>query len=335
MSLVKKENSFLIERTDRLSESSDIYSVYNIKNLSLSNEEKNVLFYTVKKMILSTNLYSKWKSSTIKGLLIVIHFCLFSSGICAVMINKELVNGDVQLKFFLAKMFLINLVIIPFWIFSHFYVFKDSEIIQNVMYNLGRFILTTDSLTNKFFTYSLNKDNLSIKVTRKDPNATFISKIDNYINYVINVNFDFDMDKLLFKNIIPSEDVSVLFDIDSFMKKELKFRFDTFIHDCLVPSFLIGGMYIFFGKEKNYFFTLGIVLACLICFLIFLIQKRLKNEFKIKFEKYIDSINEELVSKGKYIYIYKNLIMLFTLNAKGRDLSRDKLVKYINTIILK
>ncbi len=29
MSLVKKENSFLIERTDRLSESSDIYSVYN------------------------------------------------------------------------------------------------------------------------------------------------------------------------------------------------------------------------------------------------------------------------------------------------------------------
>ena len=44
MSLVKKENSFLIERTDQLSESSDIYSVYNIKNLNLSYEEKMFCF---------------------------------------------------------------------------------------------------------------------------------------------------------------------------------------------------------------------------------------------------------------------------------------------------
>lgn len=143
------------------------------------------------------------------------------------------------------------------------------------------------------------------------------------------------MDKLLFKNIIPSEDVNVLFDIDSFMKKELKFRFDAFIHNCLMPALLIGGMYIFFGKEKNHFLTIGIVLAFLLCFLIFLIQKKLKNEFKIKFRKYIENINEELVRKGKYIYIYKNLIMFFTLNVKGRNISKDKLLKYINTIILK
>ena len=104
-------------------------------------------------------------------------------------------------------MFLINLIIIPFWIFSHFYFFKDSEIIQNVMYNLGSFILQNDSETNNFFEYNLQKDNFSICVKKKNfsqKNGSLISKkkiIDkpNFINYVINVNFDFEIDKLLFK----------------------------------------------------------------------------------------------------------------------------------------
>lgn len=342
---VDNDYSFLIERTEKFSESSDLFSVYDLSNLKKENltyPEREQLLYSIKKMILSTNLYSKWKSSTIKGLLIVIHFCLMSSGICAIIINKDMINEDIKMKMFLIKMFLINLIIIPFWIFSHFYFFKDSEIIQNVMYNLGSFILQNDSETNNFFQYNLQKDNFSICVTKKNcsqknkPESLKKKIIDkpNFINYVINVNFDFEIDKLLFKNIIPQEDVNVMVDLDSFMSKELKYRFDKFVHECLVPSLLIGGMYILFGSKKNYFVAVGITLAFLLCFLIFLIQKQLKNKFKKKFKKYIDGLNDELEKKGKFVYVYKNLLMFFTLNEKGKNLSREKIIRYINSIIL-
>lgn len=332
------DRSFIIERTDKFTESSDLFSLYDLShvNSKLSVEEREQLLYSVKKMILTTNLFSKWKSSTIKGLLLVVHFCLFSSGLCAVMVNKDVIFDDVKLRFFLIKLCLINVIIIPFWI-SHFYIFKDSEIAQEVMYNLGNFILQCDSMTNKYFIYNLQRDNFAIRVTRKNKalaSQKLLGKKENFINYVINVNHDFEFAKLVVKNIIPQEDVNLLMSIDTFMKKELKYRFDKLINECLVPSLLIAGIYVFFGKEKNHFLVMGFILAFFICLFIFFFQKQLKNQFQEKYKQYIDSVNDEMKNKGKYIFVFKNLLMIFTLNEKGRSLPRDKLIRYINNIIL-
>ena len=98
MSLKKKEE-FIIRRTDQLEESPKISLIYNLSKLkeikelkgnkSINQEKKEIIFSTIKKLILSINLYSKWKTNTTQYLLIFIHFSFIISGLCSFVKNKE------------------------------------------------------------------------------------------------------------------------------------------------------------------------------------------------------------------------------------------------------
>ena len=336
--LPKKEISFLIERTDYFQEPSDISSIYDLTNIpkeSLTYDEKEQLLYSIKKMILSTNLYSKWKSSAIKGLFILIHSSLFITGIITFIFKTKLFQDEKQFRVFIAKITLLNILILPFWVFSHFYVFKWNDIIHNMIYNLGKFILENDSISNETFDYELNKENLSIKVTKKNKhNSIRTLRYDNYIQYVININFDFEIDNLMYKNLIPQEDLTILVDVYTFINKQLKDRLEKFVHGCLIPSTIISIMYIALAKENKYFYMIGVFMIFLFLLVVFIIQKSWKRIFKRQFQNYIDDINNSIIKKlGKFVFVYKNMVMIFTLNYKGRKLTKEKIVRYINKIL--
>ena len=157
-----------------------------------------------------------------------------------------------------------------------------------MIYNLGKFILENDSISSETFDYELNKETLSIEVTRKNEKSIQNCRFDNYIQYVININFDFEIDNLMYKNLIPQQDLTILVDVYTFINKQLKDRLEKFVHGCLIPCTVISIMYIALAKENKYFYMIGVFMIFLFLLFVFIIQKSLKNIFKRQFQNYID-----------------------------------------------
>ena len=58
-----------------------------------------------------------------------------------------------------------------------------------------------------------------------------------------------------------------------------------------------------------------------------------KEIYVKKFENYIDNYNLNNYMNGKFIFRYKTLLIIFTLNSRGKLLSLDKLKNKIQKII--
>ncbi len=165
MSLKKKEE-FIIRRTDQLEESPKISLIYNLSilkeikelkgNKSINKEKKEIIFSTIKKLILSINLYSKWKTNTTQYLLIFIHFSFIISGLCSFVKNKEdFIKKNKKISKFILKLIILHLLLIPLWIIFYNKVSNISNKIQRIMLNLGKYILKYDSMNNKYFNFEL------------------------------------------------------------------------------------------------------------------------------------------------------------------------------------
>ena len=56
--------------------------------------------------------------------------------------------------------------------------------------------------------------------------------------------------------------------------------------------------------------------------------------FKEEFNKYINNYNKTLKNENKFIYIYKTLIIIFTLNEKGKKIDNKTIKQIINKFII-
>ena len=273
MSLKKKEE-FIIRRTDQLEESPKISLIYNLSKLkeikelkgnkSINQEKKEIIFSTIKKLILSINLYSKWKTNTTQYLLIFIHFSFIISGLCSFVKNKEdFIKKNKKISKFILKLIILHLMLIPLWIIFYNKVSNISNQIQRIMLNLGKYILKYDSMNNKYFNFELLSD-YSLKVISKDNYK--IKKDECIFLYAISFNIDFfEAEDILYKSLIPNSDFAIINNIYTFMNQELNTRFEFFLNKLIIPSFISIISFYYLSKDTPYY-----VIKCTFVFLILL-----------------------------------------------------------------
>ena len=341
MSLKKKEE-FIIRRTDQLEESPKISLIYNLSKLkeikelkgnkSINQEKKEIIFSTIKKLILSINLYSKWKTNTTQYLLIFIHFSFIISGLCSFVKNKEdFIKKNKKISKFILKLIILHLMLIPLWIIFYNKVSNISNKIQRIMLNLGKYILKYDSMNNKYFNFELLSD-YSLKVISKDNYK--IKKDECIFLYAISFNIDFfEAEDILYKSLIPNSDFAIINNIYTFMNQELNTRFEFFLNKLIIPSFISIISFYYLSKDTPYY-----VIKCTFVFLILLIfvillENDYKKEYLEKFENYLKNYNQNYYIHGKYIYKYKSLLIIFTLNTIGKIFALDKIKRGIQKIL--
>ncbi len=93
----KIENkNFIIKRNDYNYEIKNLHKIYDIKNIEELikdlNERKN-FFCLIKKLILSTNFYSKYKMKSAFNLLFSLHIIIISTGFFSIIHDKKLIDN--------------------------------------------------------------------------------------------------------------------------------------------------------------------------------------------------------------------------------------------------
>ena len=342
MSNIKKE--FVIIRTDQYEESPKISSIYNLSilnkikeskgNKQLKEEKKEIILYTIKKMILSTNLYSKWKANTTQYLIIFLHFFFFVSELFSFIKDKNFIIKEKNKIFiFIIKSLILHSMLIPFWILFYNGISNLSDKIQRIMMNLGKYILKYDSINNKYYNFELLND-LSLKVKTKEKYEINIENEENIFSYIIAVNADyFEVDDILYKSLIPNSDFAIIINIYTFINHELNTRFEFFLKKLVIPSFITIVSFYYLSRDTPYHSIKCLFIILILLILVFILEGNYRDIYLKKFENYIDNYNMNYYTNGKFIFKYKTLLIIFTLNSMGKLLSLDKLKNKIQKII--
>ena len=340
MSQIKKKY-FIIKRTDQLEESQKISSIYNLSKLKKINKfiEKSdfrkgneIILHSIKKMILSTNLYSKWKVNATYYLLFLIHFCFIISATFSFMKEKEIIIKEKKkISQFILRLFILHSLLIPFWFLFNNGISKTSKKIQKIIFNLGKYILNYDSLNNIFFNFELLED-LSLKVIKKEKYE--IKNEENIFYYAIVVNVDyFETEDILYKSLIPNSDLSIIINLYNFINLELNNRFDFFFKKLLIPSFITLISFYYLSKDTSYHSYKCLLITFILLLLVFILEIDYNKISLKKFNDYIDNFNNDYYNSGKFIFRFKTLLIIFSLSSKGKMYSLEILKNKINKIL--
>lgn len=337
----KKKKYLIIQRTDQLEESPKISSIYNLSSLKKIkkligtkefNQAKEIILYSIKKMILSINLYSKWKANATYYFLFFIHFCFIISATLSFLKDKEFILKEKKkVSQFILRLLILHFLLIPFWILFNNGISKTSIKIQNMMINLGKYILKYDSLNNQFFNFELLND-LSLKVMKKENYE--IKKEESIFSYAIAVNADFfDAEDIIYKSLIPNSDFSIIMNIYNFINSELNNRFDIFLKQLVIPSFITLISFYYLSRETTYHSIKCLFITFILLILVFFLEGDYNKISLKKLNNYIDNYNNDYFNTGKYVYRFKTLLIIFSLSTKGKMYSLQKLKSKIKKIL--
>ena len=347
----KIENkNFIIKRNDYNYEIKNLHKIYDIKNIEELikdlNERKN-FFCLIKKLILSTNFYSKYKMKSAFNLLFSLHIIIISTGFFSIIHDKKLIDNKKKLFYFIFKLIFSNLSIIPCWYILYDTAFKNNKMTENKMFNLSKYLVNNfnnNNINNKFF-YNINED-FSLKITKKNYNKNNYNFKENnnnnniynlnIINYFITINLEqFSIENNIFsQKFIPKEDLNIVLDYKYFIKKELQNRAKIFLNNYFLPVIFSLFNLIFLNQKSNNFKDIIILLVMIVSFsLILKIEYNYKKEFKIKLKNIIKKHNLDLIQNGKFLFLSNNLIFLININELGKKYDILSLEKYINKLI--
>jgi hypothetical protein len=237
----------------------------------------------------------------------------------------------------IVKTLLTNII---FFLMGNYFFFKNcnnSNKIQKIMLNLSKLIIIdANNDLNSNLEFNL-LDNLSILIRKKTKknliqNNDFLDEY-NIFNYFVLHNLDIT-DKIENKKIIPKNDRVILENIYSFIRIKLYPRFNNDLKNIYIPSFSCIISFLINYKKRPFFNFYFIIFIILNIIVILILEMNDNDIFKEEFNKYINNYNKTLKNENKFIYIYKTLIIIFTLNEKGKKIDNKTIKQIINKFII-
>ena len=324
---IKKK--FTLERTDINFEAhklNEIYDLTYLKKMEYSNDKNMQILSVVKKMILGTNFSSQWKNRDLQCFLIILHFFMSIIGLA---IGSKGLLSESEIAY---HVLLYNIILIPMWIYTYYFFFSVSDKMQNVINYIGEYILKQETKTNPNFSFVL-KDNLSFQIKEKGNEEEESDTEENIFIYFVTVNIEPDSERILYRQLISKEDMNIACEVLSFVNKELIGHFNKFINKSLIPFLAFLLFFILTGKQYKYYRFTCCCLLCITLLLLLLKERHLANKFKGRFDKVMEDINKENIQKGKFVFRYYTLLIIATLNEKGKQYSSNQVRNALNKII--
>lgn len=333
MSHKSKGNHFVILRKDCNFEANNINDIYDLTFLNkakYSEEQKESLLKTIKKMIIGTNFNSIQMIRRGIGSLIFFHSILT---LCCVIWG--LVNNKSPKEIF-KNFLLLNLILIPEWFLVLYFRFFTSKKKQKIFNKVGKYILNYQTKTNNYFKYEIEQDAFHIKVSEKksDVIEDIQNEDNNFIfSYFVSVVFEaLDVKDILHEKLIPKDDLEIAKVLISFLVKESVYKPEVLAPGPLIPLAILG-WFCFFGEQTKYYWTTCISLIFVSYALLILKQQIKGKRIKSKLEELIDKINNENIEKGKFLYKYSSMVVIGNLTDKGKTYNKKQLTNYFDKLI--
>ena len=354
----KRKDSFIIKRKEELNNSENFLNLYDLKNINcdkekfiitknkmiIPNEERIKIIYILKKLILSSYDYFNCISFSTFHLIIILNL-FFILKIIYKMYKEDIQKNKTE-DFYkynslfknIVKTLLSNII---FFLMGNYFFFKNcnnSNKIQKIIFNFSKLIINdANNDLNSNLEYNL-LDNLSILIRKKTKkniiqSNIFFNEYNNLFNYFVLHNLDIT-DKIENKNIIPVDDRVILENIYSFIRIKLYPRFNNDLKNLYIPSFACIISFLINYKKRTFFNYYFIIFVILNIIVILIVEMNDNNIFKEEFKEYIKNYNKKLKSINKYIYTYKTLIIIFTLNENGKKIDNTIIKQLIDKYII-
>lgn len=313
-----------------------IYNLEILQKYKFNNKQKNEILIAIKKAILCTNLSIRWKSIHIKTFLSLLN--ILSIFICSICVSFS-DSGYTFQK--IRKTIIINLCIVPIWIFSYIFYFKLSDELIKIQRNLGNYLLKVQSQFNNYYDCFLNKcfsliitdKSLLTKINQEDKLTPKININNVLISYAVCANIEPSVEEITYNNYMSEMETQIIRDIINFAEKDINHKLSVLFKNSLIPAFLIGLHYYIKHKESAYFTYIFPIIVILLLIAIILIEGENIKIFRKKFAEFLEEYNSKLIESGKYVYRYKTLLIIMNLNSKGKKCSKEILERYIESII--
>ena len=301
-------------------------SEYNIFNLLLNNTnlEYNVTINYNNSMnntnISDSNLYFINKTSDLN--------------------NKRKINISFTLILIIKQ-----ISIIPIWFIFMFKYMPKWNKTNDILYKFTSYLLLCESYKSKYYFYYLMKD-FSILVTTKkyyyehkellpfsSPKNEYIYE-KNIILYSINIISDFILEQptsFNYYELISIDDYANIKVLTKYIENNLKEKIKIFNRKILSPVMIGLLISILYSKPSLVYTICSIILL----FLIFLISGYIFKEYikiyKLNIDSFIDSFNDLLIKKNRFIY-RKNKLMMY-LALKENNYTKNQIINIVEKII--
>ena len=247
-------------------------------------------------------------------------------------------------KLLLIKIIMNQIILIPIWFFFKYKLIPKWNKINEIIYKITNHLILCESNNNNNFFYYLMKD-FSIFITKKKyynenkdilpislPKNEYLYR-KNILLYCINIINDFILEERSFINyheLIPADDYNDIKVLTKYMEKNLQEKMRIFNKKILSPlafSIIIG---LFYKKTSFEYLIFSIIFLSLILLLCEKIFKEYIRKYKLNIDKFIDSYNEILIKKKRFIYRKNKLFMYLALN--GDNYNKNLIINFIEKI---
>ena len=235
--------------------------------------------------------------------------------------------------------------IIPIWfIFKFKYIPKWNKA-NDILHKFTSYLLLCESYKSKYYFYYLMKD-FSILVTTKQyyyehkelfpfssPKYEYIYE-KNIILYSINIISDFILEQptsFNYYELISIDDYANIKLLNKYVENNLKEKLKNFNRKILSPV-MIGLLIAILYSKPSLVYT---ICSITLLFLIFLISGYIFKEYikiyKLNIDSFIDSFNDLLLKKNRFIY-RKNKLMMY-LALKENNYTKDQIINLVGKIV--
>ena len=235
--------------------------------------------------------------------------------------------------------------IIPIWfIFKFKYIPKWNKA-NDILHKFTSYLLLCESYKSKYYFYYLMKD-FSILVTTKQyyyehkelfpfssPKYEYIYE-KNIILYSINIISDFILEQptsFNYYELISIDDYANIKLLNKYVENNLKEKLKNFNRKILSPV-MIGLLIAILYSKPSLVYT---ICSITLLFLIFLISGYIFKEYikiyKLNIDSFIDSFNDLLLKKNRFIY-RKNKLMMY-LALKENNYTKEQIINIVGKIV--
>ena len=342
--------SLILHRRDKLNKSNSYLEIYDLKPLSLiENEFKNNILRIIKKSILGTNFCYRHKRHSIFISLIVnffiintylmLHNLYFNNAKEFIEIDLRDTNENNTEKKktlpinginYIYKLSINNFIDIGiFLLLSFIYKYKEEKLKKYMeTYTQCSINQENDSIKKKYFCEILNNDNFDIEIKdmKNNKHNYDIKNEKIFFEYIINIPNIRKISDLLYNQIFTEKEKEIIRYIN-IICDEIDFKYIKKM--IFIYISIISGICIFnFSLEKDLF------LISIITIIIFaqgeLFFKNRNSQIKI-----IDKLNTLYIKDGYFIYINSDIISIFYLKEEYKINGDITEIKKLNEKLMK
>jgi len=236
-----------------------------------------------------------------------------------------------------------HMILFLYWIFYLYKFTPKWDKTNDTLYKITRYLLLCESNENNNYFYYLNKD-FSILVINKQyyyknkelfpilpPKNEYLPDNNSFL-YCVNIIIDYTFKKYITVNygkLISNTDYIHIKTLTIYIKDNLKKKIKMYKKAITTPLLIsICITIIFFRPEYELLLYFLIFISTVISGFIY---KKYIQAFKLEIDKFIDTYNNELIKKNRFIYRKNKLILFFAL--KNNNYTKNQIIKSIEKII--